>query len=259
MGFLDKALEVATAAAKEAGRIQLKYYENGLEVGIKKGNIRNIVTNADMEADAAIRKAISAAFPDHGIITEEASEKKGNHYVWHIDPVDGTANYSRKGRYFCVSIALAKGDDVLVGVIFNPVFNELYKAVQGKGAFMNCRRIGMASTKKFELAVMYVDLCNDVAKRGADIKMINKLKESKSIRVLGSGALAICDVASGIADGYAGMCGASWDYAAAALIAREAGGVAKSPEGKEWTPRKGKGIIVASPGICKQIIARMKE
>ena len=258
MDFLAKALDVALAAAKEAGRIQMKYYEKGLEAGSKKGNVRDIVTNADMEADAAIRGIISETFPEHTIITEENTAKKGNEFTWHVDPIDGTTNYARKGKYFCVSIALAKGDEVLVGVVFNALNNELYTAIKWKGALLNGKKIEIGKTVAIDRAVICTDLCHESEKRKPIFEILAGFTGARSIRIQGSGALTVCEVANGLADCYFNICGSSWDFAAAALIIREAGGVAKSPEGNEWTPQTGKGIIATNQKLYKEILARVK-
>ncbi len=259
MDFLDKAMDVALAAAKEAGKIQLKYYESGLELGIKEGNIRNIVTNADKEADAAIRKVIAEAFPEHTIITEEGAAKQGNEYEWHVDPIDGTKNYSTKGKYFCASIALAKADNLLLGVVYNPVTKECYTALKGKGSFLNGKKIIAAKVEKIEDAVICTDLCNEVGKRKTTLAVIGELVQAKTIRILGSGALAVCEVAAGNVDGYFNICGSSWDFAAAALILLEAGGVATSPSGKQWTARDSRGIIATNKHLYSAIFRAMKE
>lgn len=252
--FLSKALDVAVAAAKEAGRIQVKYRESGLKVSIKGGDIRDIVTNADKEADSSIRSIISTAFPNHTIITEEDEAKKGNEYSWHVDPVDGTTNYSRRSKYFCVSIGLAKGNELLVGVVYAPLMDEMYTAVKGKGAFLNGKRISISKNEAIEDAILCADLCHEVEKRRQFIAALERLAAAKSLRICGSGALAACEVASGNADAYLNDCGSSWDFAAAALIIREAGGVAKSPQGEEWSPQTGQGIVAANKALYNEII-----
>lgn len=258
--FLTEAEAVAITAAREAGKIILNYYETNMEVGTKKGNPRNLVTEADKEADALIRKVILEAFPDHSIVSEENEPKKGNEFFWYIDPLDGTTNYTRHISYFCVSIALAKGNELLVGVIYNPVTSELYMAKAGEGAFLNGKALKTSNARELAQSFVCMDFAYDNAERQKAAAALKRLVMSvKSIRVKGSGALASCEVASGKAEGYVRMGSTPWDYAAGALIIREAGGAVTDLDGKEWEPES-KGVIAASSGkIAEQLLAEVRD
>ncbi len=235
MEFLDRALEVAVAAAKEAGKILVKRQFNGLKVGFKEGNVKNVVTNADTEADAIIRGIILKSFPEHSIISEEDAPKKGSEYAWHVDPLDGTTNYSKGANYYCVSIALAKGSELLVGVVYSPVTSELYTAIRGKGAFLNGTKISTGSTNSLEQALVCLDTAYINAERKKAIEVLQKLLPNvKSIRIKGAGALTLCEVATGRADAYIRMGSSAWDYAAGTLILMEAGGIVTDINGIPW-------------------------
>lgn len=258
--FLAEAQKVAVAAAKEAGKIILGYYETNVKVSTKQGNPRNLVTEADKEADALIRRIILEAFPGHSMVSEENEPKKGNEYVWYVDPLDGTTNYTRHVSYFCVSIALAKGNELLVGVIYNPVTSELYTAKAGRGAFLNGKALKAGNANDLIQSFVCMDFSYDNAERQKAAAVLSRLAMSvKSIRVKGSGALALCEVASGRAEGYVRMGSTPWDYAAGTLIIREAGGAVTDLDGKAWEPES-KGVIAASSGkIAEQLLAKVKE
>ncbi len=258
--ILAEAQKVAVAAAKEAGKIVLNYYETNMEVSTKQGNPRNLVTAADTEADALIRRIILKAFPDHSIVSEEDEPQKGSEYTWYVDPLDGTTNYTRHISYFCVSIALAKGKELLVGVIYNPVTSEFYTAKAGEGAFLNGRALRTSNTSDLAQSFVCMDFAYDNAERQRAAAALKRLVMSvKSIRVKGSGALASCEVASGKAEGYVRMGSTPWDYAAGALIIREAGGAVTDLDGKGWEPESRRVIAASSVKIAGQLLAKVRD
>jgi len=261
MPDLNEALKVAITAAKKAGKIALKHYKTELRIELKHNSIRNVVTNADKEADAAIRGIISGKFPEHTIVTEENAEKKGNDYIWYVDPIDGTTNYSHGMDYFCVSIALAKGSEFLAGVVFKPATNELYTATKGKGAFLNGKSINASGVKSLSEAMICTDFPYDNQRRETTLAILKELmEEAKSIRIKGSGALEMCETASGINEGYFHIGSHSWDYAASTLILREAGGVVTDLLGNEWNPESNGGIIAGnSRAMAKVMLERIKK
>ncbi|MBI2144756.1 6-phosphogluconolactonase [Candidatus Woesearchaeota archaeon] len=258
-GFLNKALDVAIAAAKEAGNILLRHYKSELQIDFKNNNIRSIVTNADKECDAAITKKLLKEFPEYGIVSEESEPVKGNGLTWYVDPLDGTTNYSRKGRYFCVSIALAKGNDLLVGAIYDPLNNELWTATAGNGAYLNGKRLKVSGISALTESYIYCDFGYHTDRRKKMINTLSKLTEAKSIRHKGSGALETCEVAAGNAECYIHYGSKSWDYAASTLLVREAGGLALDINGKEWTPFTENGIIAGNKAIVKAVLDKVKE
>ncbi len=260
MEFLDRALDVAVAAAKEAGKILVKRQFNGLQVGFKDGNVKNVVTNADTEADAIIRGIILKNFPEHSIISEEDAPKKGNEYTWHVDPLDGTTNYSKGANYYCVSIALAKGSELLLGVIYSPVTSELYTAISGKGAFLNGKKISTGSTNSLEQALVCVDTAYVDAERKKAVEVLQKLLPNvKSIRIKGAGALTLCEVAAGKADAYIRMGSSAWDYAAGTLILREAGGIVTDTGNVPWELNSKTILAAVTEELHGKIIENLQE
>src|SRR3989338_11144878 len=169
-----KALKVAVEAAREAGKILAMRQLQGLKISFKDRRGRSIVTNADMEADSLIRRIILKSFPGHSIISEEDKPVLGNEYKWYIDPLDGTTNYSMGTGYFCVSIALAKGSQPIVGVIYSPALDELFTAVHGKGAFLNGIRIRPNSTANLKRALVSLDVAYLESERKRAVEALRK-------------------------------------------------------------------------------------
>jgi myo-inositol-1(or 4)-monophosphatase len=257
--FLLDAEKAAMVIAKEAGKILLKHNGKELNIEVKGGNSRNVVTIADKESDEFIRSELSKRFPDHGIITEENDPKEGNEYTWHIDPLDGTTAYSRGGDFFCVSIALAKEEEVVVGVIYHPLSGAIYHAAKGHGAFSNADRIHVSDVGELEQAIIYTDLGyrNHIRERVVK-SMLELQKDIRSFKIKGSGALSICEIASGHAEGYYYLSSTSWDYAAAAIITREAGGVVTDLQGQEWTPDS-KSIVALNKKLSTEAFERISK
>lgn len=255
--FLSEAEAVAIKAARGAGKVLLKHFGTSLHIETK-GNTRSIVTNADRESDALIRKLVLEKFPSHGIVSEENEPKKGDGYVWHIDPLDGTTNYSRSISYFCVSIALAKDGELLVGVVYDPVRSNLYTAAKGKGASLNGRKIRVSKSGSMAEVLLCFDFCYEEEKRLKTIEIMKKLVHARSMRINGSAALTLCEVASGLVSAYVHTCGSSWDFAAGALLVREAGGVVTFLDGNGWSPDASNGIVAANPTIAAEILKTLK-
>ena len=258
--FLAEAQRVAVAAAKEAGKILVRRQFQGLKVSFKDGNVRNIVTNADKEADAIIRSTILKNFPEHSIISEEDVPKKGNEYVWYVDPLDGTTNYSKGGSYFCVSIALAKGSKLLLGVIYNPGDSELYTTIRSKGAFLNGTKISTTNTVALEQALVCLDLASDKEERKKALEALEKIAiEVKSVRIKGAGALSMCEVAAGKADVYVRMGSSAWDFSAGTLILREAGGIVTDINNIPWEPNSKTILAAVTESLHGRIIKKFLQ
>jgi myo-inositol-1(or 4)-monophosphatase len=135
-------LQTAILAAREAGSILLDSLKKPRQTKVK--GLRDIVTDADMKAQRAIIEIIQARFPNHDILSEESdlssrgqADAKGHPYTWIVDPLDGTTNYSRRLPCFCTSIALSHRGEVILGVVYDPLRDDLFQAERGKGAYLN--------------------------------------------------------------------------------------------------------------------------
>src|SRR3989344_6065254 len=131
-------LEFAIKTAKGAGKIMLRY-RGKAKTKFKKD--LSIVTEADTAVEKFVRRQIKKEFPTHSILGEEFGGKISNDYVWVIDPIDGTTNYSRGGSLFSISLALMKDKKVICGVVYAPLLKEMFYASRNSGAFLNGKKI----------------------------------------------------------------------------------------------------------------------
>jgi myo-inositol-1(or 4)-monophosphatase len=173
---------------------------------------------------------------------------KSDDYVWVIDPLDGTTNYWHRLPAFCVSIALYHANVVEIGVVYEPLRDELFSAERGKGAFLNGKPINVSNTHRFMDAVIAGDWSRSPRVRRKTAAIYSEvLVRCMSARALGSAALALCYIAAGRLDGYFHLSLASWDMAAGALLIDEAGGCVTTPTNEPWSVHSKS--YVASNGI----------
>lgn len=218
-------LTTAKEIALDAGKLALNLFAGEREL-TQKG-FRDFVTDADYAAQNLIVERVREAFPDHGFLAEEddATLSDDSEYVWIIDPVDGTTNYSRHIPFFCVSIGIAKNGSPIVGVIYDPVRDELFWATKGGGAFINGKPISVSKIDDLANAIVAHDWSRSPAMRDVIMDMLARLvHQTRSIRVIGSAAIALCWVANGRLDAYFNPALSAWDVAAGQLILEEAGG-----------------------------------
>lgn len=220
--------DFAIAQAKKVGDMLLVARQEGLEVMSKGGNARDIVTNVDLKANKMLLVAITEAFPEHGIVSEEGGGVlSGSDYQWTLDPIDGSSNFSRGIPHFAVSIGLLKNGTPELGAIFNPVTNELFSFKKGRGAFLNNQPLRPSAVEHLDKAqVIFSPGSRQRELWDWAAQSFRRLLEHAPKRgMYGSSALDLCFVAAGRAD--AGVYGTlnTLDVAAAIGLLKEAGGV----------------------------------
>lgn len=227
--------KIAIKAAKEAGKIQLRYFGKDIKKRKKQGD--SFVTKADIESTRIIRKIILKQFPKHNIICEElGSSKKRSDYRWIIDPLDGTHNFITGNPLFGVSIALERKKEIILGVAYLPILKKLYYAEKGKGAFCNGKRIRVNNEKNLRKCLFIFDGKLKI-KTNMKMRILKKLvKLTWNLRMWGAAIYDILLVAEGKAGVNIGFDSKLWDYSAALLIVEEAGGKVTDSKGKRWTP-----------------------
>ncbi len=228
--------EIAIRAAKRAGRILKKGLEGVVTVSYK-GDL-NLVTNIDNLSEEAIVALINKHFPEHQVLAEEGHDRtRPSPFRWIIDPLDGTTNYAHRFPFFCVSIAVEIKGKVHLGVIFDPLRNELFFAEKGKGAFLNEKPIRTSSVISLKKSLLVTGFAYDV--RTDPINnfnhFINFSMKAQGVRRTGSAALDLCYVASGRFDGFWELKLRPWDTAAGSLILTEAGGRLSDFSGKPFS------------------------
>ena len=240
--------KTAIDAAKSAGLLLKRNI--GRRHTIEFKGVIDVVTEMDIKAEDMIMKTIKARFPEHGILTEESFEQKsGSGYRWIIDPLDGTTNYSHGFPVFCVSIALEREGEIILGVVFNPMLNELFTAEKGKGAYLNNKRIRVSGISELTKSLLATGFPYDV-RTSPDNNIshfANLAVRAQAIRRAGSAALDMCYVACGRFDGFWELKLKPWDTAAAMLIIKEAGGIVTDFKGSAFSLYSGE--TLASNGL----------
>jgi len=249
---------IGISAAYKGAEILLSYFGKISEYN-KKG-VTDLVTIADIESEKAIIRTIRKHFPDHTIIAEESGLKQGNpRFQWIIDPLDGTTNFAHHLALCCISIAFAIDARTAVGIILNPMTDELFTATVGHGAFLNERPISVSETSTVSESLLvtgfpyhYKDIFASVMTR-----FENCLIAAQGIRRLGSAALDLCYVACGRFDAFWEQKLNPWDTAAGYLIAREAGASVTDFGNQAFTPDK-KEILATNGQIHIEMLDLMK-
>ena len=251
-------MRVAVKAAKEAGKIHLKYFNTPIKIRHKSGP-NDQVTIADTESEQKIVQTIKKHFPQHNILAEENKyEKTDSEYTWIIDPLDGTNNFSHGMPFFCCSISLAKKGKPILGVIFDPIRKELFTAEKGKGAVLNEKKIHVSNNSDLNDCLLitgfYYNRGIPLLKSLVNIKHFF-LKGILGIRRMGSAALDMCNIACGRADGFWELYLSEWDFAAGKIIIEEAGGKLTNKAGEELRIRPG--YVVASNGLIHKAMLKI--
>ena len=253
----DKFRTIAEKAAIQAGKVVFAKYGH-TTVTMKPDH--SPVTNSDLDSEKLITSLIHKNFPDHSIISEEAGpELKDSEYTWIVDPLDGTRNYSVKIPFFCVSIALIKDQQPILGVIYYPVQKELFTAELGKGSYLNQQPIKINKDIEFETAFITIANARDKISRERAGKFYLALKPiNYAVRQVGSVALELCYVGAGRFGATVMVACNSWDIMAGALIVKEAGGIVTDFNGKPFD-KDSIDILASSPTIYQNLLKLVNE
>lgn len=221
-----KELTVGMRAARSAGRLIMKYYGKNFSVR-RKGQI-DLVTEVDEKSQKHIQSILSKSFPKDVVLGEEGklSEAAQADRRWIVDPIDGTTNFAHAYPKFCVSIAFEKKQELQVGVIYDPVLDEVFYASRGKGAFLNGKRIQVSNETKLSNSLLVTGFPYNLRDPKTDnLPLFSKLLyAAQAIRRDGSAALNLAYVACGRFDGFWELGLKAWDVAAGIVIVEEAGG-----------------------------------
>jgi myo-inositol-1(or 4)-monophosphatase len=254
---MNSFLDIAIEAAQEAGAILMAEYARPAEISYKSDV--DIVTQADCRSEAAIVARLRSHFPRHTIVAEEGTGHEHlapgaprSEYRWYVDPLDGTTNFAHKYPCFAVSIALARAaadgsdtEELLAGVVFNPVSNELFAAEKGCGATLNHKRIHVSKVERLASSLVSTGFPPSNRKEARNIHYYAQFTmNSHGVRRDGSAALDLSTVACGRFDGFWEFGLRPWDTAAGVLLVQEAGGMVTALDGKPY--RLGGPSILAS-------------
>ncbi len=248
----DRLLELAVALARVAGTTALEMRSDVLGSVETKSSPTDLVTVADATAEQIIVNGIRAERPGDAIVGEEGTSRDGTTGItWQVDPIDGTTNFVYDLPAWSVSIAVASPGHTEVGVVYNPVNDELYTAVRGRGAFLNGRPVAVNDQSDLALSLIGTGFSSqsEIRKVQAGIAA-TVLPEIRDYRRFGSAALDLCAVACGRVDGFYESGLNVWDYAAGALMVEEAGGVCRHLPANE---HHGAWLVAAPPLLVDQL------
>jgi myo-inositol-1(or 4)-monophosphatase len=249
-GRYEEFATVAAAVAREAGAVLMAGFGRVERVQFK-GRI-NLVTEFDRRSEATIVEALRGRYPDHLIVAEEGGGREGGRqsspYRWLIDPLDGTTNYAHGNPYFNVSIALQERGETIVGVVYDPVQDELFHAVRGGGARLNGAPLRVSATGDLLHALLTTGFPYRSEHRpGALARWAAFIDAAQQVLCHGAAALDLCGVAAGRFDGYYEAQLEPWDCGAGALIVTEAGGRVTDYHGGPFDPFKGEAVASNGP------------
>lgn len=259
---LNKYESVAQRAAKKAGHYLL---ENFLKIHqttkFKFKSDHEIVTKFDIGAEKIILSEIKKDFPHHDILSEEKGfdDQISKEFLWIVDPLDGTTNFSIKNPFFGVLIALAFCGEIILGVVNIPFLKELFVAQKGGGAYLNGKKIFVSKVNKIKKS--FLTYCHSYKKvhikRAVKTYNIFKL-QSYDIRQLGCAVAEFSWVAKGLTEAIIIPGANLWDVAAGTLLVREAGGKVTDFQGKEWN-LKSRDIVASNGKIHRQILKVLRK
>jgi myo-inositol-1(or 4)-monophosphatase len=250
-------LEAAVEIAQEAGKILREELQRPPEIAYK-GDF-DLVTQADRRSEAVIVSRLQKYFPQHAVAAEEGTGKDtGSEFRWHVDPLDGTTNFAHGYPCFCVSMALAQKTELLAGVIYNPLYEELFTAARGEGALFNGNKIHCSKIAALKNSLLCTGFPNHKRDAHPNIHYYwDFTLRSHGVRRDGSAALDLASVACGRFDAFWEFGLNPWDTAAGVLLVQEAGGRISDLEGKPY--RLGDRSILATNGLIHQEMTQVAE
>ncbi len=254
----DKLIQII----KEAGEILKDGYYSKKDVTFKAK--KDLVTKYDVAVENFLKKKFEEEFVNFNVIAEESDNTNkifSNSII--VDPIDGTTNFVNKLPHTAISVGVYKDKKPFIGIVYNPILDELYTAVVGEGAFCNDVKLEVSDESDFQKALLSTgfpytsgtcaDDLNDVMK-----KLTNILPKCQDIRRLGSAALDLCYVARGIYEGYYEMNLKAWDVSAGIIILQEAGGKISNIDGSDYVLFQNKYIVASNNKIHEEFIENLK-
>ena len=247
-------LHHACAIAREAGTLALHYFNARDTLTIEaKANPQDVVSRADREVEDLLRAAILSAFPDDGILGEEAAATSGTSgYTWVIDPIDGTMPFLSGIPQWCVAIALVQDQRTVAAVTFAPAMGCLFSAQRGKGAFVNGQPCHIPPSLSLTNAMTAIGASHRVPKDVLTATMDRLLRKGGMFYRNGSGALMLAQVAQGQLAGYLEHHMNAWDCLGGLLLISEAGGIIQEPDMKHMLAAGGP-VLGAAPGAFAEL------
>jgi myo-inositol-1(or 4)-monophosphatase len=257
---IDTPLLTMESIAREAGAVLIGYFRSS-SLQTEEKSYLDVVTQADREVEARVASRLHEAFPEDAIVGEEGTNSSSeNGRVWYIDPLDGTFNFSQGLPFWCVSIGLADDHGSLAGVIFDPLHDELFSALRGRGVWLNGEPIRVSGLIDPMAATLQLTLNYDRVRIEESIRDFNAVARSvMRLRNLGALALELSYVACGRLDAVCQRGSHPWDYAAGALICDEAGAVVSDTAGNTFKLDCDDALVAATPQLHAALLELLKS
>jgi myo-inositol-1(or 4)-monophosphatase len=256
-----QVLALATRLAREAGALQRERYEAEHQIDTKSAAV-DLVTEVDHACEELVVGSLERERPDDAIVAEEGrgTDHPGARWRWIVDPLDGTTNYAHSYPRFCVSLGVERDGAPQVGVVYDPLLDELYHAVAGDGAFRNDRPIRVSRETRLDRSLLATGFAYDRRQSEEDnvAEFAAFLRQARALRRDGSAALDLCYVACGRLDGYWEFKLQPWDVAAGGLIVAEAGGRVSDLDGGDGY-RRGEQVVSSNGAIHAAMIQVLRE
>lgn len=261
---LSPLMNVMIRAVRHAGRHVLRDFGELANLQIVEKAPGDFVSRTDQRVEKQLIEALTGAYPDYGVLCEESGDIPGQEdcpYTWIIDPIDGTINFIHAIPHFAISVALQKGDEIVAGVVFNPILNELYYAEKGKGAFVLLPSGGERLRVSGRTQLQHALVGSNGFYKKEDYALVSKLSgKVSSLRLAGSIALGLAGVAAGKLEAYVTTQFNPWDMAAGFLLVKEAGGVVLSLNGDGGFSDilKQKNLVAVNPDLKEKLFKALR-
>lgn len=258
---LDACYQAALDVCKKAGVLIKEAYSAEKRIQTK-ASAADLVTETDQAVEKMVISTLKSQFPTHSFIGEESvagGEKCvwTDNPTWMIDPIDGTTNFVHRFPFSCISLALTVNKKTEIGIVYNPILEQMYTARTGQGAFCNGEKLSVTKTQDIGQALVCAEFGSDRDPEKLETKIATKkrvIEKCHGIRCVGSAALAMCSVAAGYADAFY-ECGIHcWDIAAADLVVREAGGVVNDPKGGPVDLMSRRVLCASTKELAEQLV-----
>jgi myo-inositol-1(or 4)-monophosphatase len=257
---VDDALAVAVAAARAGGAVLAATDRSTIDIAFKQARV-DLTTSADRASQDAAVRAIRAAFAAHSIVGEEGTEPGADtDHVWYVDGLDGTSNFANGLPWYCVSVALREGDEVVAGAVVDPVHDELFAAARGRGATCNDVPLRVVPGASVERAVVATQIQTADPARIATFagELQRLLLRTGGVRFLGAPALLMSHVAAGHLGAYAERAMDAWDISAGQLIVEEAGGRVTDWAGARVASAARTDVLASGGGVHEELLAILR-
>jgi myo-inositol-1(or 4)-monophosphatase len=262
MPYLSPALNVMSAAARKAGRLLIRDFGELENLQVSMKGPADFVSTADERTERILIEELSRARPGYGFLGEEGGVREGpdKSHRFIIDPIDGTTNFLHGIPIFAISVALERDGQLVSGVVYNPVADEMFMAERGHGAYLNNKRLRVAARKSLAESLFATGLPfmgrPDHTRALAEVKAV--LGRSAGIRRCGAASLDLAGVAAGRYDGFWERGLNAWDVAAGILLVREAGGIVTDLDGAPLVLDGGH-ILAANEALHPQLLKLLSE